>query len=277
MRCDEFYQKWKKHPNFCEKSPESVRLIDFYLSTVDEVVTQDLDESAVYVGLSERAARPLFKEKDPKVRAIVIANIAGMIKRGQKVSAADVTTWIEAANPTMVGTRSPEPAVKPAPAPIPPGDLPFEKWSPEYKHKYPVTTACRIASCALLQLEKPGLYVCSIVGMRPENMPKGKLPDGCPKLSRGNLPPIEPEPAPAPAAPPQRALVAPPSHPNLQRYTVEADRQDQMAIRQMVQRGLAEDEDEAVQSCFEEGLNLFMDRIEAQVQKETEDQEVLGE
>jgi hypothetical protein len=50
-----------------------------------------------------------------------------------------------------------------------------------------------------------------------------------------------------------------------------------MAIRQMVQRGLAEDEDEAVQSCFEEGLNLFMDRIEAQVQKETEDQEVLGE
>jgi hypothetical protein len=87
-------------------------------------------------------------------------------------------------------------------------------------------------------------------------------------------PPTQPAPPPAPS----RVITpSPPSHPNLQRYTVEADRQDQMAIRQMVQRGLAEDEDEAVQSCFEEGLNLFMDRIEAQVQKETEDQEVLGE
>jgi hypothetical protein len=38
----------------------------------------------------------------------------------------------------------------------------------------------------------------------------------------------------------------------------------------MIARHLAEDEQEAAQTCFEEGLAMIMDRIEAKVQEEAE-------
>lgn len=458
-RCVDFYRKFDREGNFCGLSSAAVSLINAYKKIVEEELTsRGLDPEFTFVNFSEGASRPLHKIEDKVLLGKVLDDIAGRIKMGGSVTAADVKTWIdlESNNKTLAEPRRDtftnvnnsisEPSVKPADPPqgnvLPigkkaapsgwhpstsncqgcarlgyekdpkskklcyictaakpaegylhgrppygmescplgtgpvqvacrfwgedtlchnphtmectaatrgkyhcplggfgsgepqpalglmrrqayrnpqsgsittaycqnkpgvggckhlkkremnntyecelegkvPGNLrncPLDEkkgdeWTPEYEAKYPVTAACKAIGCFSLRYIKPGLHTCGFFGLRPENMPKGKLPEGCPKL-----PPVEPEPAqPAPAAPLQRVLIAPPSHPNLQRYTVEANRQDQMALRQMIQRGLAEDEDEAVQSCFEEGLNLFMDRIEAQIQKEEEDQEVLGE
>jgi len=422
VRCTEFYERWKRHPNFCEKSPAVVRRIDHYLTLVEDLESTGIDAALVYKNFPEGAAREVLKITEPKVMESVILNTSGMIKRGNKVSPADIKAWINLAtgknNDENQRDKFPI-GKKEGPVPtLPPGwhpstnachgcivlgyardegrktpyhiccevgkppfgleecplgtgpvkEVDCEHWGEDTlchatqdtmcdpakmeRVHCPVghdeamelirrqagrnpetgkltTEYCRLRNCPdLKKREMNNTLECSIAGNVPGNLvecPKlkpapGKLKvipvdpedenmcswfdeDGnCTLTEDENIcypglcdakkreerncklaGPPQPEPTPPPTQPapppaPSRVITpSPPSHPNLQRYTVEADRQDQMAIRQMVQRGLAEDEDEAVQSCFEEGLNLFMDRIEAQVQKETEDQEVLGE
>jgi hypothetical protein len=47
--------------------------------------------------------------------------------------------------------------------------------------KFPVTAKCKALKCKDLRFISPGLHVCSIKGMRPENM-CGRYPDGCPQV-----------------------------------------------------------------------------------------------
>lgn len=51
-----------------------------------------------------------------------------------------------------------------------------EYFSPEYLKKYPVTAACVQSECEELFQQRPGLYICKLVGMRPENIAGQKCP-----------------------------------------------------------------------------------------------------
>jgi N6-adenosine-specific RNA methylase IME4 len=82
MRCVDFYKKTEKEgTDWCEKCPEAVRQINNYLDLKNELLERGVDEKTTMVGLSERAARPLFKIKDKNIRGIVISDVENALKR----------------------------------------------------------------------------------------------------------------------------------------------------------------------------------------------------
>jgi len=72
MRCSEFYEKWQREPNWCEKCPSSVSQITSYLKLVDRLEKLGADREKVFKYFPELTARPYFQEKDvKKLRRIV--------------------------------------------------------------------------------------------------------------------------------------------------------------------------------------------------------------
>jgi hypothetical protein len=128
VRCADFYEKWKRDPNWCEKSPKAVEQIDHYLALVEEITEQGVEPIAIYKNLPEKVGREIYKLKGDPRKTIVI-NSAGKIKRGEKVSTGDVNVWlgIEPKTPsqsdeekrTKVPNPTPVPSVKPEPAQVP--------------------------------------------------------------------------------------------------------------------------------------------------------------
>ena len=115
-RCADFYEKWKKDPNWCEKSPETTRLIDHYLELVSVLESHGVELAAIYKKFPEDAARGVFKVKDKSLKEEVIKNIIGKLKRGEKVTNSDISTWAgierKAKKPTIVGSLTPDSEVK---------------------------------------------------------------------------------------------------------------------------------------------------------------------
>jgi hypothetical protein len=129
-RCTDFYEKWKRHPNFCEKSPKTVDEIDYYLTIVEELVQFGLDETAVYVGFSEGASRPLQKVTDEVNRTKILANIAGKINRGSPVTVGDVKTWIDLAEGKIRANASDAKPAESKTEPLTPEDPPKPRPTP---------------------------------------------------------------------------------------------------------------------------------------------------
>jgi len=93
VRCADFYEKWKKDPNWCEKSPKAVEQIDHYLALVEEIADKNVDPIAIYKQFPEGATREVYNLKGDQ-RAEIVTNVAGKIKRGEKVSPLDIKTWL---------------------------------------------------------------------------------------------------------------------------------------------------------------------------------------
>ena len=71
VRCDEFYLKWDKCGNFCEKHPDTTSEIEKYLDFQHEIENRGDIEPAVKAGISAISAdalRPLLREPDPEIR-----------------------------------------------------------------------------------------------------------------------------------------------------------------------------------------------------------------
>ena len=80
-RCKEFYEKCERDgPDWCEKTPDAVRLIENYLELCNELDRRGVQKSTTNVGLSEGAARPLFAIKDPKWRDQAISTVEKALK-----------------------------------------------------------------------------------------------------------------------------------------------------------------------------------------------------
>jgi hypothetical protein len=93
-RCQAFYEKWEKDPNFCDKSLATVKRIDHYLDLVHELEEAGADAGAIYRKFSEGTAREILNLKaTPEMRKSIIDNAAGLIIRGEKVSVADIRAW----------------------------------------------------------------------------------------------------------------------------------------------------------------------------------------
>jgi phage N-6-adenine-methyltransferase len=83
MRCEEFYEKWKKAGNFCEKHPKTAGRIEKYLDLIVTELDKELAKSEIFQDddghmcpvISERASEPLVSENDTEVRQEAIHQI----------------------------------------------------------------------------------------------------------------------------------------------------------------------------------------------------------
>jgi hypothetical protein len=81
VRCADFYAKCEREgPDWCEKCPEAVRLIENYMDLVSELADRGVPKETTNVGLSEWAARPLFSIRDEEKRAKAISSVEKCLK-----------------------------------------------------------------------------------------------------------------------------------------------------------------------------------------------------
>lgn len=86
MRCDEFYEKWRRCGNFCEKHPDTAAEIEALLDFIDEIKERDnLSEGAkaAFAETSARAVRPLIREKDTEIRDKAIESVGKAVESGK--------------------------------------------------------------------------------------------------------------------------------------------------------------------------------------------------
>jgi hypothetical protein len=95
-RCKSYYEKCEREGyEWCEKNKATVSRIDSYLNIVNAVTSVGVDKEVVFSNFSEWAARPLFKMENVADRQQIIINIAGMLKKGENVSAAEVNILVQ--------------------------------------------------------------------------------------------------------------------------------------------------------------------------------------
>lgn len=63
-RCKEFYDKWEREPNWCEKCQSAVSQIDSYLGLVRELEGEGIDRNITFAILPETVARGILTVKD---------------------------------------------------------------------------------------------------------------------------------------------------------------------------------------------------------------------
>ncbi len=74
-RCIEFYEKWQREPNWCEKCPSAVSQINSYIELVETLEQKGVPKDFTFVNLTETASRPLFSEKNHVVRQKAVEKI----------------------------------------------------------------------------------------------------------------------------------------------------------------------------------------------------------
>ena len=80
--CEEFYERWSVDENWCEKCPEAVREINNYIDFISRLeTTYGIDKQQAMAGITERAARPLIREKDPEVKERSVLEVANRLNR----------------------------------------------------------------------------------------------------------------------------------------------------------------------------------------------------
>jgi protein gp37 len=75
VRCDEFYEKWRRCGNFCEKDPDTAAQIDAYLDQLQEIqeiaadcLSEEEFAAMAEIQISEKACRPVVSEKESEIR-----------------------------------------------------------------------------------------------------------------------------------------------------------------------------------------------------------------
>jgi hypothetical protein len=94
-RCTDFWKKWRKEPNFCGLSQNTVDEIEDYLSTVDKICTLGIAEDTVYENFPEGAARPLLRMDEGDPRTNVLNFVIKSLKSGEKLTGKMIQTTIK--------------------------------------------------------------------------------------------------------------------------------------------------------------------------------------
>jgi hypothetical protein len=128
VRCADFYKKWEKVPNWCEKTKGAVSLINSYLDLVAELSSRGIDKDIIYAKFSETAARPVFSLKNPETRVKILNYICSCLSRSEKIQAGDLKNLVSSYEPkekptttsnsdvnefTKVNSQTPLPEEKP--------------------------------------------------------------------------------------------------------------------------------------------------------------------
>jgi hypothetical protein len=107
-RCPEFYEKWEKEPNWCDKCPSAVSQINSYLEWVGELETAGVDRDFTFVNLPEAVARNLFSIKDEHSKKETVKNLTSYLSQphAKKLSRQKLRNLIV---PDSVELRQPKP------------------------------------------------------------------------------------------------------------------------------------------------------------------------
>ena len=92
--CTDFWHKWRKEPNFCGLSPQSISEIKGYLELVDKIVKTGITEETVFENCPSGACRPLLRLSDDETRVKGLNYIVSCLKRKEKVTQNDLQTTI---------------------------------------------------------------------------------------------------------------------------------------------------------------------------------------
>jgi hypothetical protein len=95
MRCSEFWDKWEKEPNFCGLSAQSISEINGYLELRDKVVKMGVTKAVFYENCPSGACRPALRLSDDKTRTDATNYIISMLKRGEKVTQANLKDFVD--------------------------------------------------------------------------------------------------------------------------------------------------------------------------------------
>lgn len=82
-RCADFYAKWQRVGNFCEKNPRTAEQIDQYLELILDLVDRGIPEERAFAGLPEFAARPLLNIQDEEIRDNAISSVSNALESGK--------------------------------------------------------------------------------------------------------------------------------------------------------------------------------------------------
>jgi hypothetical protein len=156
--------------------------------------------------------------------------------------------------------------------------LPIERSIPGSSHRL-TTEYCRQRSCpSLKKREMNNTLECELTRKVPGNMAECPLKDDPGNPSPGpSEPEIHPgsriqgqgfEPADDRLSGMVRRAISKSSPNGLVPFTVHAGRHEMATVRNLLKYGDALDEDEAIQTMFEDGAALWLDKIERRIQEE---------
>ena len=80
VRCADFYAKWERDPNWCEKCKSAVSQINEYIGLVEELEARGIPRESTFVNLPEGSARPLFGIRDEEKREKAISTVENALK-----------------------------------------------------------------------------------------------------------------------------------------------------------------------------------------------------
>lgn len=108
VRCADFYKKWERDPNWCEKCESAVRQIDEYIELANSLEANGVPKERTFVQLPEGAARPLFSIRDEETRRKALSSVekclnsekdvdTGRFVKNKKLTAGDVQQIVKKA------------------------------------------------------------------------------------------------------------------------------------------------------------------------------------
>lgn len=93
-RCEDFYKKWKKNPNWCHKCQSAVSEIESYIDLVDGLEKRGVPQSISFEILPEGAARPLFRIQDEEIKDKALSSISKALELGKSPITGEFTNKI---------------------------------------------------------------------------------------------------------------------------------------------------------------------------------------
>ena len=113
-KCVEFWQKWKREPNFCGVGTQTAKSFDLYLKLADEISEEyGIPVEVIYRNAPQTALKPILRfAKSSKMRQTVKQAVAETIKSKHAITAKYINS-VMGREPVRVFV--PEPKTKIAP------------------------------------------------------------------------------------------------------------------------------------------------------------------
>lgn len=199
-RCDEFYKKFAKEGNFCDKHPDTAARIVTYMHLMPEIEeeaskSKTLKDGSKPIGciLTEGASRPLHSVKDAKAQKKIIQQI---VKKAEEKKTNEETPQLTHKEVAAI-VREFVPPKKDTKAPKPPMDK-FEMTKTKLKGVLDdVANTPEAIDLAVTKIDE----MCSFLQAAKESLIQRKesLPHENVTASPGNLPINQSQPNPASA------------------------------------------------------------------------------
>ena len=98
--CADFYEKWKKNPNWCNKCPSSVFTIEKYLEMIKKLDDAGIPEEIAYAKITENQVRTIPKKRMDSYVPEIVKLIQAQAIKTAKITHNDLHEIHKKINPT---------------------------------------------------------------------------------------------------------------------------------------------------------------------------------